>query len=95
MIAPLASLLYATNLTYNSANTLFGSMDAQTSLAASVGPASDVVALHQVDQALRLQGIQAQTNYLVGQAMQTSAQQMLKQHEEMRERLMKAGATLV
>jgi hypothetical protein len=95
MIAPLALMFYGTSLTHAGAQGAFNAMDAQAALANSAGPSSNPVALAQMDKALQFQGIQARTNYLVGQAMQENAQRMLKQHEEMRKRLMDAGATLV
>ncbi|HEY9744667.1 MAG TPA: hypothetical protein V6C99_00460 [Oculatellaceae cyanobacterium] len=95
MIAPLFGMLYATNLSHDAANAMFGAAEARMSLANSATPASDPTALARMDKALQLQGIQAQTNYQVSQAMLESSRRMLRQHEETRRKLMEAGATLV
>jgi hypothetical protein len=54
-----------------------------------------VASLAAQDKALTLQGIQAQTNYLVSQAMQEGAQNLKKQHQELNERLRANGAIFV
>jgi hypothetical protein len=95
MVVPLFSMLTASGLTFRGAQGMFEAKDAQSAMAGAARPSSNPAALAQTEKALQLQGIQAKTNYLVGQTMQANAQRMLKQHEEMRLRLMEAGAVLV
>lgn len=92
MIVPLASLMYATVLTHDAGQAMFGAINDQLASAGSTSPTAERAAM---DRALQMQGIQARTNYQVAQAMQSSANRMLRSHEEMRRRLIDAGATLV
>jgi hypothetical protein len=84
--------MYATALTHDAGQAMFGAMDGQLALAASTRPVAERAA---VDKALQMQGLQARTNYEVAQAMQGSARRMIKSNEALREKLMAAGATLV
>ncbi len=95
MITPLAMSMFATNLAYNSAGTLFGANQARMDLANSATGGesmSDVASLQAQDKALSLQGAMAQTNYLVSQAMLEGAQSLRKKNQEQRERMLQNGA---
>lgn len=69
--------------------------EARFGLASQVGANSgsgDVPSLATQDKALTLQGAQAQTNYLVAQAMLEGAQERKQKDQEFRQRLMAAGS---
>lgn len=98
MIMPLIMSMYATNLAYNSASVMFGSMDRRMALANHVtGNESprDLITLERMDKAMQLQGIMAQTNLQAAWAMQEAAQKMREKDNEQKKRLMDAGAIFV
>jgi hypothetical protein len=95
---PMMMSMAATNLAYNSAGLMFGANQARMGLANSatgMESQGDIASLAAQDKALSLQGIQAQTNYLVSQAMQEGAQNLKKKHQELDERLRANGAVFV
>ncbi|WP_303673392.1 hypothetical protein [Vampirovibrio chlorellavorus] len=95
MLPPVGFSLFPTNLAIDSAGAAFGANQARMALAntapADGNPAS-VVSLAAQDKALALQGISAQTNYLVAQAMQEGTRGLLKKNFEQRQRMMDNGA---
>jgi hypothetical protein len=54
-----------------------------------------VASLAAQDKALTLQGLQAQTNYQVSQAMLEGAENLKKKHKELNDRLIANGAIFV
>ncbi|WP_373531999.1 hypothetical protein [Vampirovibrio sp.] len=95
MITPLIASMFATNLSYGSAATMFGANQSRAALANSAtGTASigESTSLASQDKALSLQGIQAQTNYQVALAMQEGASNLRKKNQELRERMLQNGA---
>lgn len=98
MVMPLAMSLYATQLAHQSTTALFGATTARQELANQVSGAESPQATHdvaQMDRALSLQGIQAQSNYLVAQAMLDSAQKLKQSNQKLAERLRENGALFV
>lgn len=93
MLMPTIMSMMATNMAYQSANIMFGANQAMTDLANN--PTGDISTLASQDKALALQAASAQTNYLVAQAMQESAQALRKKNQEQRQRLMDNGALFV
>ncbi len=90
--------MYATNLAYGSANTMFGANQARMGLANTVtGTESPrrIVALADQDKALQFAGLNAQTNYLVSQQLQANADALRKSERELQQRLIQAGTTFV
>lgn len=91
MITPMAMSMFATNLAYNSAGTMFGASQNRLELANTASPSSDTVSLAAQDKALTLQSAMAQTNYQVAQAMQAGAESLKKKNQEQRERMLQNG----
>jgi hypothetical protein len=98
MFMPMLMSMQATNLAYSSAGLMFGANQARMGLANGVTgneSQAEVASLAAQDKALTFQGIQAQTNYQVSQAMLESAQNLKKKNQEQKERLMANGAIFV
>jgi hypothetical protein len=96
-IPSLSSLYYSTMLANNSAAGVFNSNQARMGLANSVTGAESpgqMASLADMDKALTFKGTMDKTNYEVALAMQQEAQKQLKREQQMRQRLMEAGAIL-
>lgn len=97
MFMPMMMSMNATNMAYGSAGVMFGSNQARMGLANDSGLESqgEVASLAAQDEALTLQGVQAQTNYLVSQAILEGADNLKKKHKELNDRLIADGAVFV
>lgn len=87
--------LFPTHLAIGSASAAFGANQNRMGLANSApadGNPASVASLAAQDKALALQGISAQTNYLVAQAMQEGGRGLLKKNFEQRQRMIDSGA---
>ena len=97
MLAPVVASLYTTALSYDKGARMFDAHEVRTDLANAAGdsvtPSSDVAALNQLDTMLHLMSLQAQTTFLVSQALQHSAKAMLDRETKLRQNLMNTGAT--
>ncbi len=95
MLPSVGFSLFPTNLAIDSAGAAFGANQARMALANTAptdGNPASVASLAAQDKALTLQGISAQTNYLVAQAMQEGGRGLLKKNFEQRQRMMDSGA---
>jgi hypothetical protein len=98
MFIPMMMSMNATNLAYGSAGVMFGANQARLDLANSASgmeSQGSVASLAAQDKALTLQGLQAQTNYQVSQAMLEGAENLKKKHKELNDRLIANGAIFV
>lgn len=97
-IMPMIMSMQATSLAHDSANLMFGAHVGIANLANSVtgneSPA-DIARIAQMEKAMALKGIQAQTNLQVAWAMQETAANLRKKNQELNDRLRSAGATFV
>jgi predicted metalloprotease with PDZ domain len=95
MIPSVGFSLFPTNLAIDSAGAAFGANQARMALANTApadGNPATVASLAAQDKALALQGISAQTNYLVAQAMQEGSRGLLKKNFEQQRRMIESGA---
>ncbi|WMU93305.1 hypothetical protein EMOOHJMP_00111 [Microcystis phage MaAM05] len=95
MIPSLGFSPLPTLLAIDSAGAAFGANQARMGLANTApadGNPATVASLAAQDKALALQGISAQTNYLVAQAMLEGRQERRKKESEQEQRMMANGA---
>lgn len=95
MVMPLMMSMYATNLGYDSAATMFGANQARMDLANNVTgyeSQGQVASLAAQDKALMFAGMNARMNYEVSQAMQSGADTLRKKNQEQKERMLANGA---
>lgn len=95
MVMPLMMSMYATNLSSDSAATMFGANQSRMDLAGgmtggeSQGQIASVAAQ---DKALMFAGNNARMHYEVAQAMQQGADNLRRKNQEQKERMLANGA---
>lgn len=101
LIGGLGALQYATQLSFGSAGAMMNVNQSREALAENVGnqvafggglSSAQTADVAQMDKAMELQGVMAQTNYQVSQAMFAGAKAQMKKDHELREKLMADGA---
>lgn len=95
MVNALGFSLLPTSLAIDSASAAFDANEARMALANQApadGNPATAASLASMDKALSLQGVQAQVNYQVAQAMQEGARGLLKKNAEQRQRMIENGA---